>query len=303
MGKTFEEIEGILEKLDVPFACKYEWSEGVEKKLPLFDTIYLQFTPEEWCRLCMKEGDLYVGGCCGATSAVQDIISHVFRFESGRMSMWDLARLAQLWIDHDEGPQKPNFKDAGDLDVHIWNWSALDPWAKMAVLWHLTKEYYVPEEPHGQSPQRPEVEKAVYDLARGMVYISHSLMNPDPRNIPPVSQKNASRLMTLYRVLPALKTVWEHVQELNPGPLDGYALLDKERGGGEIASNWHGLCVFETYEEASKLMDQWRTHESASERERNRQEKPIDERMEIGRVRISVEKGLEYLPWKKEEQK
>jgi len=50
-----------------------------EHNVNLFRNILLPFTAQEWCSICMREGEDYLGGCCGNMSAMQDIIQEVFR--------------------------------------------------------------------------------------------------------------------------------------------------------------------------------------------------------------------------------
>src|ERR1035437_7587895 len=70
---------------------------------PLLGTIlatYLPLSPAEWCSLAMREGENYVGGCCGNMSALQDVINGVFR-DSGTVNSATLLSIAELALDHD----------------------------------------------------------------------------------------------------------------------------------------------------------------------------------------------------------
>lgn len=295
MSYDFEQASKILEKLGVKFATEEDWRPKEPPRsphpLPLFRKIHLPFSPEEWCNLAMSEGRDYVGGCCGSSSAMQDIINHVFRFESGWIDAKDLADLMNLQFQHNnEGDEVRNSDDLGDLKLIVKNWKKLSSWQKIAVIWYLIKDCYVPDMPAPREVN--EVKDAIHISQRCLEFMDfHEFFHHDNA---PESQTRAGKLMNLYRLIPALKTVWEKVGELKPPPLDeAFAMVSKERSG-EILSNGFGLCVFTTRDEAEKLLELWRKDQALREDKRD-DEKPIDEVIGIRRVRISVEKGLEFL--------
>lgn len=294
---AFAEAAAILKSLNVEFGQTEEWRPKKPPRkphpLPFFKSVRLPFTPEEWCRLMMSGGDCYIGGCCGTSSAMQDILARVFRFDSGWMDTEKLAELAMLYVGHGERKERPNFKALGNRDAAIKNWPRLDPWAKLAFLWHMVKDCHVPKVPSAPPPELPPVENAIDILQQGLYALNfHGFFAPEDA---PASQTQADRLMTLYRLLPALRTLSGKIGELNPGPLEGYALIDKE-GGGEVAVNGYGHCVYRTRDEAEAMLKTWRAEDD--EHKLKEERKPIDEQIGIRQVRVSMEKGIEFLDMK-----
>ena len=294
---TFEEALATLRRVGIDergIGCEEEWRGDPPNRepheLPFFKSIHIQFSPEEWCGLCMKEGQFYIGGCCAQTSHAQDIMNKVFRFDSGLFNLKDMANIAELLGNHDHGPETPNFEELGDIERAIANWVTLDPWQKLAFVWHVVKEHYIPEKPNLISPDKAKVECASAILRRGLDYLAYDNIF-GKRELRPSSQRIAGRLLTLYRLLPALKIFCEKVSELNLGPFQGYALVDK-KDQNNILINRYGYCVFDTREETEGLLNIWRSEELKLE------EKPkelIDDRITIRKVMISAEKGLEFI--------
>ncbi len=311
MSRTFEEASEILKGLGTEFSEASEFRgeppNREECPLPFFDSIHLPFTPEEWCRLCMGGGDYYVGGCCGNMSALQDELNDVFRIESGWVGASKLARIAQLNIEHDyDKDHLPNFAEIGDIDIVKMNWVSLSPWDKMAAVWHLVKDHYVPEKPsgfgkkhekrtvkkHKKRTVKNEIEIALHIARNGLSHLSHiEVFTPQEHR--GQFQDSANKLMALYRVVPALRTLWLHIEKLGPPTLkEAFALFDKERD--DIASNRLGLCIYATREEAEKLLELWRKDDEVR-KDKFKNFKPVDEYLTIRPVRVSVEKGLEFL--------
>jgi hypothetical protein len=293
---NFAKAAAVLKRLNVGFRRAEEWRDTPPPRrphpLPIFTSVLLPFAPKEWCELMMSEGRYYVGGCCGTMSATQDILAHSFRLESGWMDIEKLEEIAELSVSHGDGDrdEKPNFKTPGDLDIAVNKWTALDPWQKMAVIWHLVKGCYVPGKPNAPRPNPPPIDHAIGTLWRGLQLLSyHRVFAQDGAA---ESQKRADRLLALHRLLPALRTLNEGIGGLDPGPFEGYALIDKEGGGG-VAENRYGLCIFLTRAEPEKLLEAWRAHDAEQRVRVGR--KPIDERICIRPVRVSSERGIEFL--------
>ncbi len=295
MRKTFDETVAILHQLGVDHGVEQDWRPKNPPRspypLPFFTNIHLPLNPSEWCSLVMREGEYYIGGCCGTTSYVQDIISHAFRFGSGWIEVSMLANIAEAMIGHEEG-DPPNFKDGGDLDKAIEHFSMLDPWEKIATLWHLVKDYYVPEYSIVQPEDASEPRKAVQTLEHGLNYLSWHWVFERPSDDIHSMQNNVGETLVLHRILPALKMLYERIKELDLGPFEGYALCDKDTG--VIAENGYGLCIFSCAQDAEKLMEQWRSKWALREDKREN-EKPVDDMFQIRRVRVSMENGIEFL--------
>ena len=85
-----EKILELLEKRGMEINRDYEYEHtdtpaghvGVRHDKKEIQSIEIPLTDEEWCSLCMRDGQRYMGECCGQTGQVQDILNDLFR-ESG----------------------------------------------------------------------------------------------------------------------------------------------------------------------------------------------------------------------------
>jgi hypothetical protein len=63
--------------------------------------VLLPLTDAEWCACCMRDRDMYMGGCCGKTSAAQDILNNIFR-NNGWAEAEKLQEFCLAMIEHDD---------------------------------------------------------------------------------------------------------------------------------------------------------------------------------------------------------
>lgn len=142
---AFEQRKAILENLEWDFTLEYEYrgkpGDRKEFKLELFDAVQIPLTPEEWCRLCMRDSSEYVGGCCGNMSAVQDVLNEWFR-EGGWVKVHELVDLGEAMRDHGDDDFKD--VDSSDLNGKVGDFLNikksqelnLSAWSKIALLYH-----------------------------------------------------------------------------------------------------------------------------------------------------------------------
>ena len=298
-----------LNTLGVEFHLESEYrgepGNGRERfDLDLISSVKPPIGPKEWVALCQNEGPLYVGGCCGNMSAVQDEMDYIFRFESGWFPMHRLERIADTMTHHDD-ECFGRLEDGEDLETAVKNMAesigkinqsddfCIDVWKLLGLVWEVARPFYSPKRPHSPSrrtnPVRTELDDAVTVVRDGIQALAiHDLFS---RNDEETAQGRTNRLMVLYRVLPALKTVWENVSELDPGNLDGLALVKKDDRD-TVLVNGYGLCVYQTPAEAQKVLDLWTREEEEYE---EREPKPKVEDFELRSVRVSMQKGLEFI--------
>jgi hypothetical protein len=286
-----------------------EYPNRNKHELEIFKSVKLPLQPAEWCSLFMKEGSAYVGGCCGSMSYLQDTICREIRMQSGWFDIHTLADIAEVMIEHgcgddDEGdlnfahlPAGESLEDftvkfveemrVHDLAPPSQRRPDLDPWEVMALIWHITKGFYSPKIPGSYGPHMSEIEKATNIIHNSCRAISwERLFNVHPN----ISQEKANRSMLLYRMIPALKLLNDNIDKLNIGSIDGWALVDKS---GEICTNVYGYCVYDDRKKLEEVLNLWkRDDEQHQDKKMN---PPIMERIDIKRVRISAEKGIEFL--------
>jgi hypothetical protein len=226
------------------------------KKVPTdrswIDKVKLDLTPNQWCNLCMRDGNQYVGGCCGTSSAMQDIVNGAFR-DDGWLEAHDLRRLADLGISHD-GKASP-YTDTALLKR--WG-KPLGPWTKLGCLWQFCEPNlrvgWVEDLPtHKTDPVRL-AQASLFSLS----YHDHfSIFLPDPKDGDEAAQAQhqAIQILNEAKYLAALKTLRNHFTALSREPFDGFAIRCKATG--ELAVNGYGACVYATEAQAQEMIDCW----------------------------------------------
>src|SRR5690606_32489037 len=101
--ETFEKRKAALERLEWNFILEYEYRgknrDRTKVELELFHAVQLPLSPHDWVRLCRRNSEEYIGGCCGNMSAVQDILNEWFR-EDGWVNAHELVDLGESMRDH-----------------------------------------------------------------------------------------------------------------------------------------------------------------------------------------------------------
>lgn len=257
---------------------------GVRKSYGKDDTkireVLLPLSDAQWIQLCTNEGEYYVGGCCGTSSAIQDEVSGAFRFDSGWFSSRKLTDIAEMWISHGEGGNAPNFDEMVPVEDVEANWASYDPWQRLAAIWHLVKDDLqtssmdMPYAPKSRKEDRDPIELAFYALDRGLSYANMHLMFD---NTPQFERVKEYR-MTLYRLFPHLKVLNDAFQRFSE-PLAAFGIYDAE---GKLLRNRKGDCVYETREEAQEMIDYTLKYEP-------------EFKASIAPVTISLQNGIERL--------
>ncbi len=304
---TFAERAALLDQLGIKYHRGEEWRGEPPNRGPqpidVFEGVLLPLSPVEWMSVAMRDGDHYLGGCCGAMSALQDEIEHVFRFESGWAKCRDLARMASIIENHDEIGEKVPWNDlptpiedlvkALGLGTSGLAFDPLTPWEKIALCWHLVREHYSPEVPCAVHKNVTPLDGAIRILARSLEYFSLGHFFVPEGQDSEKTQIEASKLIVLARLLPALKTLNEHIGELGVEPIEGFALVDRERGPDAVCSNGYGYCILATRAEADELFRLWT--KQAEQYEDDDRKKHLHDHIGIRPVRVTREKGIEFL--------
>jgi len=312
----FERHVKMLEALGVNYTVESEWrGEGKDRKqhtVKLFNAVSPPFTPFEWCHLCQNEGNFYVGGCCGNMSAVQDLLDHAFRFGSGWFSMKNLETIADYMAHHDEPPSPFAELPSGqtlEQAVETMRQSLanlrrgtgevmIDVWKLLALIWHIVKPFYSPDRAEvparKTNPQRDEFDDACRIVQNGLLRVSMHKMFSQDATEKVKTQKKAGSLLVLAQVLPALKLVWENVERLDPGAIDGVALVKKDDPD-TVLVNGFGLCIYQSREHAQEILDLWTKERNEYETEFERKRTVSVEDFLLRPVKVSVQKGLEFV--------
>lgn len=300
----FDRVKEVLDRLQVRFCQDFEWRGEIPDRqafpVEVITSVTLPFTSDEWCSICMADGDHNIGGCCGTSSAAQSEVNQAFH--QGLIKARGLERLAGLLASHDRSSREVYHFDQLDKPLEEvvedlfgegpLGWGQLTPWSKLAVIYHLTREYLESSPPRGLGDHMSPLAKAISILGSGFDSLSWERLYRSATDTPMTSQGEASRLLTLYRMLPALATFNQEVGTLDLPPFEGFALYDKQLD--YVASNGYGLCIYKTFEEAEKILAFFEKQESQYT-ERVPKRTPVREILDIRPVRVSSAHGLEYL--------
>ena len=293
----FPTAQAVLAKLDIEYTTAYEYrGTGLDRKshdLPIFERIKIPFTPEEWTQIAMREGSHYIGGCCGASSLMQDTICYWFR-EGGWAKIQDLSHLAAQQVEHD-GKENSPFHEMPDLLAKIEQGeifgSQRSPWDVLAALWHITRNSYDPEKLVAAEHPRPFkiVERSCRALSWGHIFSERDEQgNPKP----PGFEEKVERALILARFLPALKLLLEHASDLYYGPVDAFAVVMMEEGKNAICETRSGYAIFESEARINEMFDLWdRANSKYEEKDRGPQSR---DRYRIRPVRVTLEDGIVF---------
>jgi len=329
--KTFTEKKATLERLgwSVDVATEYRGKAGKDRKsydLELFSSMELPLTAQDWCRLCMRSSsapwclkvdeksedgrDLYWSSEniewdeSGPLRGIQSVFRGWF-YEGGCVSVKEFVEVGDLlreygsehwkWEEHNPFQDLTAEQLAEYIEFGVKG--DLSPWGKLAVLYHLVKDHHVPDMPEAQHERQSEIKGALMLLHQMAVSLGLESLFANWSTASKTTEE-ANRLLRLYRFVPAFKIVHERIGELAPEPLEGWAIIDLEAGEGEVAENHHGYCVYTTKSEAEHMLELGRRAQELYEDEvctPRRLRKPVDDQFKIRAVRISLEKGLEFL--------
>lgn len=296
----FEKRKQLLTDLGCEFATEDDWTgePGVDRRQferPFFKSVKLPLSAEAWVSLCMQEGEDYVGGCCGNTSHAQDKLNYAFRF-GGWIDADELLELAEAMRSHGDEAFEPLAKDA-DLaerctQVRISIGARLEkPWEVIAFIVHVIRGFVILDRPAALA-HVPPADRAISILSRAAWQLDYHQMieRMDRRAGNDTASQNAVReRLILARLLPALREVAAGFAD-TPA-FEGVALVAKANPD-VVCQNGLGYCVYETdSKELAETLAVWREDEK---KEWNPPQK-VDELFMTRPVRVSVEKGIEFL--------
>lgn len=216
--------------------------------------VQIPLSPEEWMSLVMAEGRYYVGGCCAQSSATQDLVLYLFRFESGFAKMDTLSEIARQCIRHD-GEEHSKFHEFSGLESFLAQpRGSRDPWDVLAAVWVLSKNHFVPKTPEALGPRYTPMEKAIQAVERSLRTLSWGHLFQSSRS---EFQRKTDRTLTLLQLVPAMRFILSHLDRLDEGPVTGFAITDRKIGPNAIAfATSGGLLILPTQEEAFRVLEE-----------------------------------------------
>ena len=284
----------------------YGGTPGVDRKhrddLSHITRVLLPLSDEEWCYICMRERDGYIGPCCGNTGRMQDIINgYAFR-DGGWIDGGKFLELGLLARGH-EGFDTFEKVDDEEFTRLLGLWGKLEAWDKIGLIflavedklqWDNLARPHIPDEESRRSAE----EDAFYLLDRGLASISWKELF-GPRGIETLDcQDEANTLVMKARILQPAIMVAEQLKA-DVEHFEGAAIVEKETG--EILKNNNGYCIYRDEEQAKEilaLMTRWEKQEREEDDDPIREhikEQMIADRVFIAPVRVSVAGGIEVL--------
>lgn len=288
MGETCPEVE-LLGGVGVQVHFEDIW-EGTHPNrtrrpdLAKVRNIRLPFTPDDWWEMTTRDGNDYIGPCCGTSGAMQDIICSAYR-DGGWIDGKDLLSLGQLGESHADG-----FEDWGKafrgkgLEKKIAKWASLDRWARIGVIYRALKPLLKTSErlhDRGAVEQERDILRV---LRTGLMVLSYQDLFERPAVISRQEQEHANRLLLIARITPAAKKLLESIRGY--APFEGFAIV-VDSSSDRVLDNHHGACIYKTEEGARETIEATRKVVAETEG----QEMPS---VSIRPVRVSAEHGLEF---------
>jgi len=267
--------------------------------------VKLDFSPEEWSDVLDKYGE-WLPYCCANISRVRDVLTSAKR-EGGVVGSDELYEAAYLIREHDEGCPTSG------------------PMARIVEIESLVRPHMVSQRaPVSLSLERPEdcvaaASRALYAMDTEQLF--SSLDRPpkreeyrDEKGFQRAVRSNEERQFThkmfrtisLAKIIPALKGIWDKIDELDLGPIEGWAIMKED---GTVAETRSGLAIYIDLERCQEVLQMWardleeqkandeKFHSDKDDRttEQKARREAFLRSFVINQVRITKEKGLEVV--------
>lgn len=251
-----------LEQRGIEFVFDFEYQGEGEKRRCVFlpqriTHINLNLAPQEWCNLCMLDGEEYIGGCCGQTSAVQDILNGIFR-EGGEIASWEAWNLIETGAGHDGFEtltetseeallaEEQRWDQLGALDKIFLSVAAATPRLRVGGMARIT-------------PSHPD-ETGMRELYDALAPIRFSF-GPSDEEEKRGRQHEANQMHFIARAMPAAKAFVSHAESLLAEPWKGWAIVDPSNDN-EIWRNGFGLMIYGEKSHAEDILAKVREWDS-----------------------------------------
>jgi hypothetical protein len=263
--------------------------------LDLIEGVTLPLSAEDWCSLCMSEGDCYLGGCCANLSEVQDFLNGVFR-DGGYTKLSKLKDIIEILVEHGDIEHEDysfSLEPTEEMAEHAKEaWTDLLPLAKLAVVWALVRPFMTSSVPTART-EDIDPKEALHVLYYGIRHLSSHLM---VNQVMGSDEPDASQSLAMFRLWPHLKALYERFHELNPGPLEGWVLVDPTIGPEALATNEIGTSFYTDVEDIAGLVKEWQRLSDEHKDEYGADARNKFQTLAFRNARVSVENGLEFLP-------
>lgn len=262
-----------LEPLGVQVAHDYvyEGEVGVNRhRIDLLDTVhsvFLPLTPVDWCHIAMREGEGYMGGCCGNMGVLQDTTNGVFR-DGGWADAGAMLTIGEMARGH-EGFEEtfPEMDDDRFAElVQAWHdmpaeppeGAVFDPWWKVGIVFNAVEPQLklarvdTPSttfHPDRRSEDR-DLLHVVANTAGSMAW-NDMFTRDDPEDL---GTHELNRVVAQARLYPMVRRLADLLEGMGVA-FDGFGLV--EPGTDNVLSNMRGLCLYRERAHAERIMELW----------------------------------------------
>lgn len=259
-------------------------------------SVFVNLTPADWCSVAMRDGDQYMGGCCGTMSAFQDVINGIFR-DGGDADASDLYKLGHYAKAHPDGFELWNRRmTQAKFDAACGRWDELPALDKLGLVWQAVRDKVKPYshvlEPIVQE-DRPDLDETrEMDELFNSLYLqrySSFQRGTEDKN----GQHAANAVHEMAKAFPGAKKLYERLQS-DFTSWSGFALVESKRPA-VVCHNSFGLCLYNTREDAEEVLRLLDRDERSEKQDRSAPQKGAraSELMRIRPATVSVQRGVE----------
>lgn len=266
--------------LEVQYEESYDREESeagsviVKKAKETIYSIQIPLTDAEWCDLCMRDGEMYQGGCCDQTGQIQDVINEIFR-DSGTVKGETAEALISVAASHDGYELLRGVTEKELLEVES-TWEDLDPARKIVLCVAAAAPYMkIGLVVTASDLNDPHDVLAALNNAASYLRWKELFKKSDQDK-----QHKGNRAVRIARMIPAARAFLLQAQNTSDLPFKGFVVVNQKK---EVIENMMGYAIFETRKEAENLLELWKQSERGKEDLK---------KVSINTVEISVEYGL-----------
>ena len=273
--------ETIIKKLEargaiINYDVNYDGNRADDERRDDVRNIKIPLTAEEWVQMCTRDGDKYIGGCCGQTGYTQDIINDIFR--DGWLESTNAIELLLTGGGHD-GFELLTETDETKLLEAESRWEELDSLDKLflcvaAVRPRLHVRSYTDADLNQKSND-------IQTLASAMRYLSATYKDRDEDKD---GQHKANVQLNLIRAVPSATKFLEQAHSLAQKFI-GFAIVDEKN---EIQSNGYGKTIYLTENAGLEMIRLW-------DKPENEDRKEVLSKLRVKKIRLTLERGVEFL--------
>lgn len=175
------------------------------------DSVKIPFSPKTWVDVLDRDGEI-LGVCCGNISRIRDILCQAI-CDSSYIDVRELAEAHSLIVSHGCSDTKRPLKT-------------------VVKLWEKVKEIMGEDIPKTRSSKFDpnnvkDCLQALETALPALIFNQYGFGNDDAVR---KHLKKVQDVHMLRTVIPSIRTLHKRIAELNPGPLEGFAVVDKQTG-------------------------------------------------------------------------